>query len=394
MSTKEKVLKLGLPLLIILAGFIGMIFLSSLRQPPHKRHLEDTGVLVEVLPVHRMDHRATVFATGTVQAARTASIVPQVNGRITWMSPRLVAGGVFKKGEMLLEIEKADYEFAVEQARATLAKAELDLETVKGQAEVARAEWERLSAKNGRKPTPLLLYEPQIKNARAAVASARAALEQAELNLQRTRMFAPFNCAVQSEDIETGQYVRSGNPVATVIGTDKAEILTPVPMEDLQWIDVPASTRRGAASQASVFINVGDRRFRWPGRVDRLLKDVDPLGRMPRLIVSVSDPCQLLKREPARPDLLPGLFVDVEIKGRLIHQAFSVPASAIREGNTVWVADHKNRLHIQPVTIVRRERENVFIKSDLKEGASIILTKISGAAEGLRLKPVNREHGS
>ncbi len=392
MSAREKIIKIGLPFFILLAGIAGMMILSSLRQPPHKKIMKETEVPVEVLPARLTDHRARIFATGTVQAARRASIAPQVSGRVTWMSPQLVAGGVFKKGQLLLEIERGDYELAVEQARAALSKAELDLETVKGKADVAREEWKRLSSDTQRKPSPLLLYEPQLKNARAEVASAKATLEQAELNLRRTRLYAPFNCAVQSEEVETGQYVRAGDPIATVIGTDRAEILVPIPLEDLEWVDVPASGHGHKGSRAQIYLKAGNMRFTWIGRVDRILKDVDPLGRMPRIIVTVSHPFQRSTKHTLKTGLASGLFVNLEIRGKVLHHVYLIPTIAMRENNTIWIADRNNRLHIQPVTVLRREKEDVLVKADFPQGTRIILTKISGAAEGLRIKPVNRMH--
>jgi multidrug resistance efflux pump len=103
-----------------------------------------------------------------------------------------VAGGFFRQGERLFSIEDTDYRLALERAEATRAKAEYELATIESQAEVARVEWERLYEDSGEEPNPLVLYEPQLKNARAALASAGSSVRQAEIDLERTRVRASF----------------------------------------------------------------------------------------------------------------------------------------------------------------------------------------------------------
>ena len=386
MKTRNKLLRIALPVAILIAGIIGMKILGSMRKAPPKTHPESPGILADVMEVRRADHVTKVYATGTVQPARKASIARQVSGRITWISPRMGTGGMFKKGERLLEIERRDYEIAVQKAGAAVAKARLELETAAGEAEVAREQWKRVYKEAKTPPSPLVFHEPQLENARAALKSAMATLRQAELDLERTTLYAPFNCAVQSEEVEKGQYVRSGEAIATLIGTDEVEVLVPVSLADLSWI---TASPRG--SRATVSLKVGERTFRWHGRVIRTLKDVDPQGRMPRVVVSVSDPYQLSSRTSGRPDLAPGLLVDVEIQGRTIHKAFCVPATAMRGQDTIWTADREDRLHIQPVTVLRWERDRVFLRADIRDGTRVILTNISGAAEGLRLRPSVKE---
>jgi len=393
MSSRSKLFRIVLPVVILTAGFVVMRLLVLSRPVPRKEVRSNPGVLVEVLTVSRKDHQVKVMGTGTVQARMEAGITPRVSGRIRYVAPAFVAGGFFSKGDLLFEIEPVDYQLAVVRARAALAQAELELAKVKAGALVARREWKALTGGNSEEPNPLVLYEPQVRKAEADVAAARAAVKQAELDLQRTRIYAPFDCRVRSEEVEAGQYVRAGSRVAVVAGTGTAEVVVPLPLEELQWLSIPRQGARGRGSPATVKVTVGRRSFSWRGRVVRSLGEVDPKGRMTRVVVSVDDPYHLKgRRDGVAPDLEMGMFVEVTFYGEVLSGVIPIPASALRDNSTVWVVDGEDRLDIRPVTVVRREQETLLIGDGLKEGERVVVTSVSGAAEGMKLRP--REQGA
>jgi RND family efflux transporter MFP subunit len=365
------------------------------KKVPAKVERRSPGALVEVMTVRPVDHEVTVFATGTVTAAQEAAITPEVTGRVVWLAPNLVAGGFFQAGEPLFEIEATDYRLAVERARAAVAKAELDLATVESQAAVARREWQNLKSGDGEPPNPLVVYEPQVANAQATLAASKAALEQAELDLKRTRVAAPFDCRVRSESVDTGQYLRAGVEVARVAGTDRAEVVVPLPLEELRHLRVPRPTEAGKSaggSPVTLTLTVDDRHYRWAGRVVRSLGEVDPAGRMARVVVAVDDPYGLHDADPdGRPELALGLFVEVEFHGATLPGVFPIPRSALRPGQTVWLVDDSQLLQIRPVEVARRERDEVCIAQGLTAGDRVVLTALSGAANGMALRPVEVE---
>ncbi|HSM00629.1 MAG TPA: efflux RND transporter periplasmic adaptor subunit [Candidatus Limnocylindria bacterium] len=393
MSRKSILLKIALPIVVILAGLAGMQIMVHSRAAPKKEVKESRGVLVEVKSVTRENLPVVVMGTGTVGSRQEASITPQVNGRVTYLAPGFVVGGLFRKGDLLFRIEDTDYRLAIDGAKAALAKAEFDLATVEGQAHVARIEWERLHLAETKEPSPLVLYEPQLKNARASVDSAKAGLSQAELDLARTSVYAPFPCLVRSEEIDLGQYVTVGKSVATVAGTGAAEIVVPLPLEEMQWITIPRKGSNGNGSKALVKLAVGDQVLTWKGRVVRSLGEVDPRGRMARVVVGVADPYNLQRGgDSKRQDLEIGMFVDVEIIGKTLSGVFAVPRSALRDGDTVWKMDEEGRLRVTPVTVVRRERDTVILRDGFEEGDMVVLTNISGAAEGMQLRLAEEEN--
>ncbi len=385
MKTKKSFIKFILPVVIVAVGLVSMATLVLSKTAPQKLAMTRPGALVQTLDLMAADHQVMIHATGTVQSAMSVNIVLQVSGRVVRLAREFKEGGFFQKGDLLFEIEDADYRLAAEKSRAQIAKAEYDLVSVESQARVARLEWERLKLDHKTQPNPLVLYEPQLKNAQAALASAKADLRQRLLDMERTKIYAPFNCRVRSKSVDPGQYVTAGQTVATLAGTDTAEIIIPVPLDELHWLVVPRANGQ-AGSTARVHLNAGGTEFVWSGRIDRSLGEVDAQSRMIRLVVQVDDPYSLKQAGGHAFDLAEGLFVDVALKGRTISQAFAIPAATLRHHQTIWLMGTDRTLDIQPVQVLRREKDRVLVRGELESGQKLITTQISGAAQGMQLR--------
>ena len=387
MSKKKTILKIAVPIIIILLGVVIMKVMVSSRQAPAKEVKADAGILVDVIKAARQNVTVSVEGTGTVEASQEVSIIPQVSGQVVSAAPNLVVGGFFKKGETLFEIEEIDYKLALEQAESSKAKAEYDLATIESQARIARTEWEQLNRNSGTPPNPLVLYEPQLRSAKAALASASAKREQARINLERTKVKAPFNSRIRSENIDPGQYVRSGSSVAVLSGTDIAEIAVPLSIDELRWINVPAYGERLNGATAIITIEIGNKSYKWNGHVVRSSGEVDRKTRMMEVIVEVKDPYGLNNNKgPGYMALATGSFVNVHIKGKELRNVYVLPRSTFRDNSTVWIMDKDSKLKIIKVDALKVERDRVIISKGLVDGDMIIMTNISGAAEGMKLR--------
>ncbi|WP_158269784.1 efflux RND transporter periplasmic adaptor subunit [Desulfonatronum sp. SC1] len=377
--------KIVLPLLILaLAVLVAARFIAA-RPQPEPLTREVPAVLVETMTTTREDRTVIIRATGTVRAARESTIVPQVAGKVVWAAEQFTAGGFFRQGEPMLVLEDADYRLALERAEADVVRAEVELTKVEGAARVARQEWEHFGldlgendAQPGQEPNPLVLFEPQLRQAQAALRAARAARDQARLNLERTRITAPYNCRVRTENAALGQFVHSGAPVAVVADTDEVDIRLPVRVEDLDWLEIP-----GAKAQ----VRVSDRAEAvWHGRVVRSLGEVDPNTRMTTLVVSVADPYNLHPTENAgQGHLPPGLFVEVDLKGVELSGIVVVPRRALREHSTIWLAE-EGTLRIREVQVVRAQGEELFLATGIESDQRVVLTSLTGVAEGMAVR--------
>ncbi len=391
MSGKQKAIKILLPLVILAVGIIVMRVLILSRSVPQKTERINPGALVEVVSVARQDKQLQIYGTGTVQPEQEVTITMQVDGLIDKVAPGFVAGGFFRKGDFLFAVEAIDYELVVDRAKSALIKAENEITIIESKATVARQEWERLKLDDQEEPNPLIVYQPQLEDAKANRAAAIASLKQAELNLQRTRVVAPFNCLIRSEEAGLGKYVRVGNNVAMIASVDAAEIVVPLPLDDLQWINTPGQGSGKKGSQATVSLKVGDKDYKWQGEVVRSLGEVDPRSRMARLVVRVNDPYGLDDRDTEnKMNLELGMFVEVLFTGEVLTGVIEIPRTGLRENSSVWVMDNDRKLRVKHVEIARLEKQSALISEGLQNGDMVILTALPGGVDGMKLRPANK----
>ncbi len=383
-KTTGKALKILLPLLLLAVGVAGLLMLVKMKQSPEHQVPEFRGVLVDVTELQILPHQVQVRATGTVQAEQEISLVPEVSGKVAWLSERLVAGGFFQAGEILLKIEGDDYRLAVERSRAEVARAEVALVSEQERAKVSRQEWQRVELPNKGEPGPLVTREIQLLYEQANLAAAQAGLQQAELNLQRTAIRAPFNGRIRQESVDLGQYLRAGTSISSFAGTDRAEVMIPLPVAELSWLTVPSagSTQQGSKAQVRL---PGEETPHREGRIVRSFGEIDSGSRMATLVVAIDDPYQLASGG-TQANLSNGQFVEIILQGATLAQVVELPRSALRENDRVWVMDSDNRLRIIPVEVVRRDPELVVARAALNDGAKLVLSPVAGAADGLLLR--------
>jgi RND family efflux transporter MFP subunit len=371
MSSNRK--KLFLPLIVVAVAVAAALLLASAREAPPRRPRQAEAPLVETAEVRAEEVAVVVRGQGTVVPRTEIQLVPQVSGRVERIHRELAAGGRFAAGEALVVIDPVDFELRVQGAAAEVARAEVRLETEQAEAAVARDEWYRLHP--AEQPSPLVVRQPQVRQAEAELAAARASLAEARLSLERTRIAAPFNGRVVSESVDAGQYVLAGQPLATIHATDVLEV--PVPLEDreLAWFDIGS---RGAPAEISVQFAGG--RHTWQGIVARS-QGVDSRSRMVTVVVEVRDDF-----DPAgeRPQLLPGMFVDAAIKGRTLRAAMTVPRHALH-GDRVWVVED-GTLAIREVEVARTSRDEAFITRGLEAGDRVVTTSLEAVTDGMAVR--------
>ncbi|MFP4128470.1 MAG: efflux RND transporter periplasmic adaptor subunit [Desulfonatronovibrio sp.] len=379
--------KIIIPVVIlILAGALTM-FMVKQRSAPQRVQEKEQHVLVRVLEAEFENRNSVISSTGTVREVREAEISAEVSGRIEYVSEQLLPGKVLDKGEVIVRVDDRDYRFAIQNARAEVARAELELARIESSAAVARREWEMFQDKDTEKPAPLVLYEPQLKNARAALDSARARLEQARLNLERTVIRSPFVSLVRSQNAAPGRYITPGSPVTVLAEIEKAEVIVHLPQSDVRWIDIPGPEDKEPGSEVLVRVMGKSRDSAVTGRISRSLGRVDPQTRMLGIVVEVEDPYAVSdKFSEHESELAFGSFVQVEITGPELEDVVVLPRQALRENSTVWIADKDDRLEIRDVSVKRFQEDQVMISSGIQSGERIILTNISAPAQGMKIK--------
>jgi len=354
---------------------------AAKRRPPQFQ-----AVLVEVARVAPQTHAVIVRAMGTVVPARTVQLASQVGGRVVTVSEDFLPGGRFKANERILRIEPRDYELAVQQRASELARAQGDLKVEMGQQSVARREYELLGREIKEGDRELVLREPQLATAQAAVAAAEASLEQANLDLARTAVVAPFNAMVQSRDVDLGAHVNVGTGLASLVGTDAYWVRVLVPVDDLGWIDIPGFNAQTGSEARVYHESAWDADAFREGKVERLMSELEPQGRMARLLVSVEDPLDLNSPSGQRRALILGSYVRVEISGRDLPDVIRVPRTALRDGNRVWVMQPDRTLDIRRVEVAWSGEDHVLVRQGLSDGDLLVTSDIGTPVDGMALR--------
>ena len=395
-DNKSKILKVVLPLLVIGLALLGAQALLFLGPTVPKTVKEVKPTFVEVLTARVRDERAVIAAYGTVNNHQRLIVQPEVSGRVVKLNPRLVIGETLDKDAALLQIDPRDYQVAVNDQRAALAKAEFDLKMELGNQAVAKREWNLLNPSAGEVNAlsrQLALRRPHLKEKRIALAASQSRLRKAQLDLRRTVLRAPFNALVLKESVEVGQLVNPQSAVATLVGTDEFRVQVSVPIKQLEWIVFPgAGHPQGSPVRVIRERGNGEPVVR-QGTVVELLGDVTQNGRMAQVLVSIADPLELEKPARGRRPLLLGEYVRVEIDGPELRDVVVVPRAAIREGSRVWVKDAGNQLEVRPVEVVLSRKETVLIGQGLRDGEAIITSQVPAAIPGLPLQTVDQPAG-
>jgi RND family efflux transporter MFP subunit len=314
-----------------------------------------------------------------------------VDGKVVYMSPALVNGGEFSKGDTLLRIDPVDYELAVTLTEAKVKDAESMLELAKEEAAAAQEEWRMLHAGGSgtdSEPPPLVAKEPQLAAAQAKLEADRAEMNRALLNLKRTELKAPFDGRVSQESVDVGQYVSPGQALATIYSTQAAEIVVPLEDESAFWFSVPGfTTGKSRGSRAVVRARVAGQERTWSGEVVRTEGKLDERTRMINVVVRVERPYS------KRPPLAVGLFVTTDIEGRTLPNAAVIPRSALHEDDMVWVVDNDNRLHLREVDVARVQGDEAIVQAGLEDGEKVVLTQLKAVTDGMvvRTAPVVKE---
>ncbi len=393
-KAKRHIIHFAVMVIIIGLGVAGFLALTA-SKPQLKR--TKPPVPVPMVRVHRVEtgpRAIVVRGEGTVRPRREIELVPQVGGNIVYVSPVLIDGGEYERGDILVKIDPQDYQLAVTLAEAQVKDAESSLRVAEEEAASSIEEWQLLyqsNKKTGREIPALVAKEPQLAAAKARLAADRADLQKAILNLDRTELRAPFDGRVSEERIDIGQYVAPGRNLATLYSTRAAEIVVPFDDEALFWFDVPGFTPgNGDGSPVKVIARIAGRDRSWSGKIMRAEGKLDERTRMINVAVRVENPYA------TKPPLVAGLFVTVEITGHTIENAAVIPRSALRDNNTVWVVDDSGRLTFREVDIARLETNQVILRSGLTDGDQIVTSGLRAVTDGMqvRIVPQNKDQKS
>ncbi len=390
-------LKASAPIAVLAIALLFTTALVLISPKAVPQELEGKHPAVRVVTAAPTTARPQIHANGTVTPRIESDLVAEVSGRVVWVSPRFEAGAFFDADEELLRIEPRDHEATAERARAGVERAESQLSL--SQATLNRVERLR---KRGASSTAKL--EEAISNAGIAAANlrdARAQLVQAELDLGRTRVRAPFSGRVRGRTAELGQFVNRGSSLAAIFATDAAEVRLPVPAAELVFLDIAQAEpgrddRISAGGLEAIGLPEAPRRgprvvlrapqagedATWIGEIVRVEGALDDRTRMVNVVARIANP----QAPESGPPLTMGLFVEASIVGRPLIDVVEIPRAALRPAGEVLVVDEDSRLRRRAVAVLRAEGERVWLSEGLEVGERVCATPPPVVVEGMLVR--------
>jgi RND family efflux transporter MFP subunit len=301
---------------------IGVSAKRGSRNAPPMPSLMDMPVTVEVVTVGRGPIRESVRYYGSVEAYESVTILPKVTGILETIA--FDVGDRVSKGDLIATIDDAEFLQRLEQAKANLKLAEARLE----RSRINLASAEREFARSEALVTEGLVPEQQLDLARverdaaradvdlaeAEVVRARAALDEAQINYDNTRIVAALSGYVDKRRVDPGTLVSPSTPLCTIVTIDPAKVVLNVPESDISLLQIgrPAVVKvSGAASKHE-------------GRIERVAPTVDAATRTTMAEIIVPNAVGALR---------PGMYADVVLVAREKSDALIVPEDALVRGN-------------------------------------------------------------
>lgn len=422
------------PLLVLppLAIAAALVVWMNKADAPETSPPPEGRLAVRVMSVQPQSLEAIATGYGRVTSVRDWTAVAEVQGRVLRMTDGLAVGSIVKQGDLLLEIDRTDYDLSREKAKANIASVRAQLQELDRQEEntrhsleveqrilnVAQDEFERVDSlvQSGTATraaldtaqkqllaqtsavtnleNSLTLYPSKRQSLEATLLVREAELAEAERAISKVVIHAPFRARVSEQNTEQGQFVRTGDHLMVLDDISAVEITAEVqPSSFGPMMGVAFSNRAGTDTvidttrAVEIFDDIGltvevrqslsGLNARWDADIVRMRGTMDPETGSLGIIVRVDEP--LAGTRPInRPPLNVGSFVEVSFSTPPIDHLLAIPRSALRydeKGQTfVYLADTDNRLEKRSISIGPVVNEKVLVKKGLEQGETLVLS--------------------
>src|SRR5680860_1013054 len=351
----KKIIGICIGILFIGMAITAVIFLTE-PEAKFEGATVETAMLVDVVPVKQGTFEPVIVATGTVRPVEDVNLSPLVSGQIIRRDPAFAPGGFVKKNQVLLQIDPADYRNTLEMRKSEFMQSQTTLDTEMGRQQIAEQDLQLITDDSlfGGNPLTeeerqLVLRKPQLNAVKASIGGAKASMEQARLNLERTTIRAPFDAHILSQNVTKGSQVAQGDDLGRIVGTDYYWIIATVPVSKIQWLSFP----NGDSETGSQ--------------------------------VKVTNPLANTEGAKGKPKLMIGTFVEVNLMADPVANVVRLNRDHVRSNNTVWVMKD-GKLEIRKVEIVLTDDVYAYIRKGLEDGEKVVVTDLSTVSDGIGLR--------
>ncbi|SEI64108.1 RND family efflux transporter, MFP subunit [Allopseudospirillum japonicum] len=308
---------------LVLSVFVSISYFL-LQNPPkitRQSQAKIPAVSVQVQALQPQDYQVALSWPAQVQAAQQTRLKAQVGGRIVAVSENWHSGAQVEAGEVLLHLETSEYALALAQAQAAWARARQTLDELKAQSEDAQAGWENLG-RSGIAPKRIRL-QLQIETAQAELVAAKAAVEVAQLNLERTQIRAPYAGRLYEVTVDLADTLSTQEVLASLYRTDKMRVHFNLRLQEETWLP-----EAGTVWQ----VRDPDTQHTWSAHLQYIEPQIEPNTQTLQAV--------LILTQAANPQVpLPRLQqqVQVQVASRPLQQVWVVPSAYLHEDTFIYL---------------------------------------------------------
>lgn len=393
-----------------------VVFAPKLKSPPKKNRVTEIATKVRIIKPLYQEVSPKALGYGISKPIKSWEAVAEVSGRIVWVSEDLREGNIIPKGTELLRIDDSEYKLALNQIDAQLNTLKVKADTTRQSLAIEQrshallkkeiARQQKLKSKGLLAESALEVAERDLIRADTTLQNLKNALsineaeketlivqrEQAELDLARTRMIAPFDVRIVSIDAHEAQFASKGQLLFSADATDTTEIEARFPIGQLRPLiaskETPQTDKHPGALglDAIVRLRTSTHDIEWVAKVDRVGGQIDRQTQTLGVIVVVDDPYG--KARPGeRPPLIRNTFVEVELRGQPKGNQIVVPIFAIHE-NKVYLLDEENRLDIRKVKVAFTQDRYAVLAEGVMPEEKLVISDLIPAIQGMLLEPI------
>ena len=359
-----------LPVVILVAGFLVMILLISLKSelPKRKPVIQPKTVQSEVVRLHEID--SEVIGLGRLTSSQPVTLYSEVVGILEAGSIPFLPASIFKKGDLLFKVDERQTRLELNSLKSDFMNA---LASVLPEIKVDFPdEYQKFQSYFDKCDFNSRLSDlPETNNQKIKLFLTRFnvyklfySVKNMEIRLEKHYFYAPFDGSVISADLRKGSTVRTGSAVGQIINLENLEVEVPVAAKDIAWID-RSKVVRLISSEIS-----GE----WKGHIKRIGKNIDERTQTVPVFIGID--------KNGHDQLINGVFLKAIIPGRIVHSAVSVPNRAVYNESYVYLVKN-GKLEFMPVRIARRQLDHVIINYGIASGDTLVTELLQGIAPGM-----------
>ncbi len=412
-------LALTFGLLAMAASMVSSAFKARAERDSAEPTASERVFSANVVTVTAETLTPVLTAYGELSSRRALDVRALTGGTVTEIAENFETGGVVHEGDLLLQVDPTDFEFAKELAKTDVSQAEAELRDAHAALELARDDLDNATRQANLREAALtrqrdlverrvgteaavetaalaasaaqqavLAKRQSVITAQARVSTADAALQRSEIQLDEaqrrldeTQIYAEIGGILTDVTVLRGGVVAANEKIGRIIDPSSLEVRFRV--SAAQYARLLGADGRLANTDITVRLDAAGLNLSATGRIDRESADVGE-GQTGRQIFATLE---------ASPGMRPGDFVTVDVAEPDLVDTVLLPASALSATNEVLVLGPEDRLSSAAVELLRRQGNNVIVRAPALEGREVVTERTPALGAGIRIRPVRPGEG-